>query len=261
MQDDHPIILSPPSRIAGFQTNNDLSLSTFDSSSLRHASDDFSSLLPFGNLGISGENVGAFEHVFAQILQSDAKRAAAAQDPSSAPHHQHQHHPCECVKSSSVYSVVLELAPHIRRALDALSALPEHQRREGRCEYFGNLQGLDDSTAYVSVSVFSNALVFSADALRLALSHSAIVKAVSSSLTSRSTSGAPSPVEPQSSSSQFAARNFGVGAGFALPFPTGVSHAPDLSRVAAQVPASQLPQSWSTTATAKPPMENNRIDS
>ncbi|KLO07526.1 hypothetical protein SCHPADRAFT_894583 [Schizopora paradoxa] len=234
MQGGDPIILSSPPKLSGLQTNNSLSLSScppYDVDSLRHVADDFASLLPFSNLGLSSDEGGALERAFAQILQSDAKRASAQEASSTF----HQHYSCQCAKSSSVYSVVLELAPHVRRALDALSALPEHQRNRDSCEYFGNLHGLDNSTA-------------------------AIVKAVSSSLTSsvaslaRNASSAPSPVEPQLSSSLLAARNFGAAASFALPFPASVGRATDLGGA----PQAQIPHPWSTTGAVRPPTENQQ---
>ena len=121
------------------------------------AHSDFSSaLFPFGNygVGVGGGDVG-FEHAFAQILHNDARRALA-QGPS---------YTCQCVKKSSVYSVVLELAPHIRRAVDALAALPGHNANPANgsfnpnpsCEYYSYLRNLDNTTSCVPppfISVF-----------------------------------------------------------------------------------------------------------
>ena len=96
------------------------------------------------------------ERVFAQILQCDiAKRPPALHIP---PNQRldtptipaaTQVQKCQCARKSSAYSVILELAPHIRRALDALSALPEHGETNDTCDYFKRLQHLEMATRYV----------------------------------------------------------------------------------------------------------------
>ena len=55
---------------------------------------------------------------------------------------------CQCMKKSSAYSVILELAPHIHKAFNALHALPEHAfpLYEEPCEYFEHLKSLDSAT-------------------------------------------------------------------------------------------------------------------
>lgn len=52
---------------------------------------------------------------------------------------------CDCMKKSSAYSVVLALAPHVRRALDSLTAMPEHRPSglNGHCDYYQRLRELD----------------------------------------------------------------------------------------------------------------------
>ena len=100
---------------------------------------DIESLLAMGSLPV-GEGEDIFERVFSQILQCDAKPASTVQNSR-----------CQCMQKSSAYSVVLELAPYVRRALDALNALPEHQNSLsfGTCSYLKHLQDLDATTSCV----------------------------------------------------------------------------------------------------------------
>jgi len=92
------------------------------------------------------------ERVFSQILHQEECEATS---PVSS---------CECMKKSSAYSVVLALAPHVRRALDSLTALPEHRSPQlhGSCDYYSCLRELDSAISAVVESV-STSLTSSPD--------------------------------------------------------------------------------------------------
>ncbi|KAH8106664.1 hypothetical protein DFH11DRAFT_1229987 [Phellopilus nigrolimitatus] len=116
---------------------------TFDSTTGSAAADDIDAIFSFNGVGLSNDDNESFERVFSQIMQQDAHRHAGAMSE------------CQCMKKSSAYSVLLELAPHVRRALDALVALPEHHetRLNGPCDYLKHLQGLDSSISNLVDSV------------------------------------------------------------------------------------------------------------
>ena len=101
------------------------------------------SLMPFvEGLDFSGDGDNIFNSVFAQIVQTEERRMAKDGQTSAV-------FSCECMKKSSAYSVALELAPHVRKALDSLGALPEHQdaRLQSSCEYVQSLKNLDTTTS------------------------------------------------------------------------------------------------------------------
>lgn len=86
-----------------------------------------------GTAAFPSEN-DMFERVFSQILHTEECDSM-----------QFSH--CDCMKKSSAYSVVLTLAPHVRRALDSLTALPEHRSSglTGSCDYYQKLRNLDSA--------------------------------------------------------------------------------------------------------------------
>lgn len=90
-------------------------------------------LFGFPGSAFSDEN-DMFERVFSQIMhQEECENMRPGY--------------CECMKKSSAYSVVLALAPHVRRALDSLTALPDHRSAglHGSCEYYQKLRDLDSA--------------------------------------------------------------------------------------------------------------------
>ena len=94
------------------------------------------SLLSFGNSGFLRDDNDTLDQVFAQILQQEERSA-------SQPVYN-----CQCVKEASAYSSVLELVPHLRRALDALSSIPEHQAQLAgfdTCYYLSQLKSLNEA--------------------------------------------------------------------------------------------------------------------
>lgn len=152
MEDDSIILTTPagfsfpsfnPNRGGGGVASNP-TLSLDDTPSLFTGQKEIESLLSMGELGAGGGD-DVFERVFSQILQYDAKMANNTQSSR-----------CQCMQKSSAYSVVLELAPYVKRALDALNALPEHQNSLSfsTCKYLKHLQDLDEATSYAHHIIF-----------------------------------------------------------------------------------------------------------
>lgn len=161
---DVPVLLtSPASDLPSFLfTSHSDKQAPFLSLPSSDDTDDFDAFLSASSASLRESEItnpgpeDDLERVFAQILQCDAKQPTPLQIPgqllSLSASASASSQKCHCVKKSSAYSVVLELAPHIRRALDALSALPEHgdSPMNEACDYFKQLQSLDAATSYVS---------------------------------------------------------------------------------------------------------------
>ncbi|THH07457.1 hypothetical protein EW145_g3367 [Phellinidium pouzarii] len=137
-----PVFLTGQDNVSSFLFSGDDSLSSLQSgtsfnlrsgqvsASHREGIDD---MVGFDNVILPGDENEVFERVFSQILQQDACRSAKAENA------------CQCMNKSSAYSVVLSLAPHVRRALDALGALPEHRALQmgESCRYLKHVKDLE----------------------------------------------------------------------------------------------------------------------
>ncbi|KAI5115407.1 hypothetical protein M0805_005349 [Coniferiporia weirii] len=138
-QDSASFLFSGPTGISPLPSDSPFDIDSTGGGTARESIDD---MLGF-DTGLSGDDNEMLERVFSQILHQDACRSADAE------------HDCQCMKKSSAYSVVLALAPHVRRALDALNALPEHRapRLVESCNYLKHLRELDLAISAVVESV------------------------------------------------------------------------------------------------------------
>ena len=108
-------------------------------SSISEMGADFDHIFGFNDSPLAGkEEDRTLARVFSQVLQSEMRT------PSS----------CKCMKGSSAYSVILELAPHLRRALEVMRSFPEHSSSSSHntCSYLNRLQDLNSSISYVIFS-------------------------------------------------------------------------------------------------------------
>ena len=99
---------------------------------------DIDSPFDFGSAGLMCDDNDTLERVFARILEQDAT----------------SNRDCNCAKHPSAYSAILELAPHLRRALSALRSAPEHNAQvsdfSSSCFFLSQLQTLTDSISCVN---------------------------------------------------------------------------------------------------------------
>lgn len=104
---------------------------------------DFDHIFGFDDCSLlPREDDSTLARVFSQVLQAEMRAPAM----------------CKCMKGSSAYSVILELAPHLRRALDAMSSFPEHNASSSHisCSYLNMLQELSSSVTSVVEAVSSS---------------------------------------------------------------------------------------------------------
>ncbi|TDL17426.1 hypothetical protein BD410DRAFT_776198 [Rickenella mellea] len=110
---------------------------------------DMSSL--FVDTNLSGGKVGGdqFDNVFADILQYDIENTLDA----SA-----RQQNCDCMKNSIAFATIMELAPHLRSALDVLRTLPDHDTHcTTACDIVQRIQDLCMSTSNVLESMPADA--------------------------------------------------------------------------------------------------------
>ena len=107
---------------------------------------DIGSAFDFGSSGLISDDSNALDRVFARLMEQDARDMFTS------------NRDCGCAKQPSAYSAVLELAPHLRRALSALRSAPEHHTQLSEfgspCYYLTQLQNLTESISWVFFDCF-----------------------------------------------------------------------------------------------------------
>ncbi|KAL5525473.1 hypothetical protein ACEPAG_6809 [Sanghuangporus baumii] len=98
---------------------------------------DIDSTFDFGSTELMCDDNDTLERVFARIIEQDAT----------------SDHDCGCVRHHSAYSSIVELAPHLHRALSALRSAPEHHAQVSEfsspCFYLSHLQSMTDAISSI----------------------------------------------------------------------------------------------------------------
>ncbi|EJD07164.1 uncharacterized protein FOMMEDRAFT_118278 [Fomitiporia mediterranea MF3/22] len=143
VQGDEPVFLTaqtsdvPPQSTSGssISQSGDLDFSPDILKSMANSAMDIDVIFDFASNGFGPGEGDALERVFARIMEQDSQNASHVSQ-------------CQCREQPSARSILRELTPHLRRALDSMRSSPEHQAESpefgSSCSLFGQLQHIHE---------------------------------------------------------------------------------------------------------------------